>query len=88
MTKKQAKQVTVELVGTEAERLAEGITRWSVKCDERCAMVLHWHSETERMYRGDGAWYLVSTPDGSADVFGRDFGAALAAARRLLGVRS
>lgn len=88
MTKKQARQVTVELVGTEAQRVEERVTRWYVRRGEQLATIEHWHGETDREYHEGGAWCSVSSDVGWTPVYDRDFGAALAVARRHLGVRS
>lgn len=80
--------VTVEIVLSEAERLAEGITRWSVKRGNRRVTIGHWHCRKDRDFRVDSAWYYVEGEAGADFVHKRDFGTALAVARKMLGVRS
>lgn len=88
--KKQTKQVvTVELVLSEAERLAEGFTRWSVKCGNRRVTIGHLHTKMARCHYVNGAWFYAEDSGlRLTEIHERDFGAALAVACKMLGVRS
>ena len=88
-TKKQTKPVTVELLFSEAERLAEGLTRWSVKCGDRRVTIGHLHTKKNRDYYVNGAWFYAEDSGlRLTEIHERDFGAALTVARKMLGVRS
>ena len=86
-TKKQTKQVvTVEIVGTETQRETHGVTHWDVRCGANVARIVHPHSPPPSECFG---WYWVERHGKeSIHIFGRDFGAALSVARKMLGVRS
>ncbi len=87
--RKTKQVVTVEIVGTETQRAEDRITRWYVRRGELLATIEHWHDKADRdHHHGDGAWCAVSSDAGWTPVYERDFGAALAVARRHVGVRS
>lgn len=86
---KRDKTVTVEL--TEPIIQPEGCERsdWEVSYDGRYATITHAHTEEgRRFWRFGEAWFYVTDGAVSDRVHSRDFGAALAVARRMLGVRS
>lgn len=86
---KRDKTVTVELL--EPIEQPEGCERsdWEVTYDGKRALIVHPHTEAGRRFWNCDAWYWVESPSvEDLLVHSRDFNAALAVARRMLGVRS
>lgn len=85
---KRDKTVTVDIFGDGDSRDACGCSIWRASVGDRDATIVHPHRPEDRE-RINGAWYEVSCGTRRAEfVHSRDFGAALAVARRMLGVRS
>lgn len=83
---RHAAPIIVKLLGTEAERVRNRTSVWEATSGNRIVHIVHKHVQTVI-----GQWYFVWSPTASGqvrqDLGGRDFGAALDVAERMLGAQ-